>query len=224
MINKKIFWSKQNKTDLPNNLEWLSENERKFLASLRFIDRKESWVLGRWTAKQAFAKYSKVLGFDQDFSFTDLEIVKKTNGAPSVYYQNRLVPIAISLSHRQHLAVCALAKAEYKIGIDIEKIEPRTKNFVEDYFTNLEIEKIYQNETSKQPLWANLFWSAKESVLKALEVGLSVSTHQVEIENIEMLEVNEWQSFEAIVSYKAEKLLGWWKKEEDFVITIAMLV
>lgn len=222
MIDEKIFWLKQKKTNLPENLEWLAENEKKFLASLRFTERQKSWLLGRWTAKQTLLKYRKQLGFENNFSFAGLEIAKKTTGAPSIYYQNKIIPLSISLSHREDMAVCALARTNYKIGIDIEKIEPRTSNFIEDYFTALEIEKIYKPEKLEQALLANLFWSAKESVLKALEVGLSISTHQIEIKNIETNRVTGWQIFHAIAYHTGESFLGWWQQIEDFVITIAV--
>ena len=50
-----IFWLEQRQEEVPENNDWLSREELSVLSRLVFSKRRTDWLLGRWTAKSAFA-------------------------------------------------------------------------------------------------------------------------------------------------------------------------
>jgi len=52
-MGNEIVWLSQEMNDLPKADDWLSESEKKVLASFRFPKRRNDWKLGRWTVKRA---------------------------------------------------------------------------------------------------------------------------------------------------------------------------
>lgn len=93
------------------------------------------------------------------------------------------LPISVSISHAEGHALCAATwsdpadeRSRRTLGIDLGLLEPRSREFAETFFTDDE-----QHFVRRAPPWehgerANLVWCAKEAVLKALGVGLTVDT------------------------------------------------
>ncbi|HKH99663.1 MAG TPA: 4'-phosphopantetheinyl transferase superfamily protein [Candidatus Sulfotelmatobacter sp.] len=172
-----IYWLEQTESDAPTGNQWLGAKETLCLSSLRFAKRRADWRLGRWTAKQAVAA---CLNLPTDLhALADIEIHAASSGAPEVFIQNQPANLAISLSHRDGTALCAVAPAGTSVGCDLETIEPRSDAFVADYFTAAEKALIAQTPGEKQPLLVALLWSGKESALKALRVGLRLDTRSI---------------------------------------------
>ena len=85
-----------------------------------------------------------------------------------------------SLSHSGDYAVCALSDAP--IGVDIEQCRPRSfLSLAERYFTPDECERLRALSTNDRTTAFYRLWTAKESVLKALGVGLSRPLNTVPI-------------------------------------------
>jgi 4'-phosphopantetheinyl transferase len=179
-----ICWLEQSESDLPvppaesGEIDWLSASERLRLTALRFPKRRADWLLGRWTAKLALVRTLKLSSTLQGLD--DVEVRAAADGAPEVFLAGQPAPVAISLSHRAGLAVCALAPVDTALGCDLELVEPRSNAFVADY---LSPEERYLVELQEKPSarWrlVNLIWSAKESALKALRAGLRLDTRSV---------------------------------------------
>lgn len=216
-----IFWLGQTQSAQPADLTWLAEAERRFLAGLRFPRRRADWLLGRWTVKAAArAAWPRLVGAELP-DWTELAVLKADSGAPVLFRRGQPAPLSVSLSHRAGCAVCALAPAGHPLGIDLEKIEPRSPSLVTDFFTPAEQEQLRRADPERQTMLANLIWSAKESALKALTTGLSVSTQQVELLPPAMAETDVWQPFLIRVHYLERDLSGWWMQWPGFVITLA---
>ena len=66
------------------------------------------------------------------------------------------------------------------LGCDLELVEPRSDRFVADYLTAAE-QQLVLGAGPERDLVANLIWSAKESALKVLRVGLRRDTRSVEV-------------------------------------------
>jgi 4'-phosphopantetheinyl transferase len=172
-----VYWLQQTEANVPANDDWLSANEAVRFDNLRFEKRRRDWRLGRWTAKLATAAYRNFPGDSQ--TLRDIEIRPAASGAPQAFIADQPADVAISLSHRDGIAICAVAPSNVALGCDIEIIEPRSDAFTADYFTaeeQLFVAQACVDDRSR--LWA-LFWSGKESALKALREGLRLDTRSV---------------------------------------------
>jgi len=65
------------------------------------------------------------------------------------------------------------------VGCDLEVVEARSPAFLEDYFTTQEQAALRAAPAAERDRLATLFWAAKESVLKALRVGLRADTRRI---------------------------------------------
>ena len=172
-----VRWLEQTTADVPAAGDWLSAREADRLDGMRFARRRADWVLGRWTAKQAVATYMEVPGNLR--ALAAIEIRAAPSGAPEAFLANEAAPVTISLSHRAGRAACAVAPRGTALGCDLEIVEPHSDAFIADYFTAEEQALVAQAlPEDRSPLLA-LLWSAKESTLKALCVGLRRDTRCV---------------------------------------------
>ena len=153
------------------------------LAELRFSKRQADWRLGRWTAKRALSFY---LNFPDDpRCLEDIEIQAAPSGAPEVFLFNQKAALGISLSHRAGIAFCVVGSSMSSIGCDLEIVEPRDDAFVGDFFTDNERTLVEKAPAEDRPLLVTLLWSAKESALKALHVGLRLDTTSMDVRSID---------------------------------------
>ena len=174
-----VYWLEQSEVDvLPDN-DWLNASERASLNAMRVAKRRADWRLGRWTAKRALSTYLSMLGDHQ--ALTDVEIRPATSGAPEAFIASRPASAAISLSHCNGTALCAVAPLGAALGCDLELVEPRSNAFVADYFTAEEQDIVAQASAADGSYLPTLLWSAKESALKALHEGLRLDTRSVTV-------------------------------------------
>ena len=174
-----VYWLEQNEADVPRENDWLSASEMARLNGMRVPKRRNDWRLGRWTAKHAVAAFLNLPA--EPCSLTGIELRPAASGAPEVFIANEPSRVAISLSHRAGLAVCAVAPPHGAIGCDLETIEPHSAAFVDDYFTTDEQELVARMTAGDQPQLLALLWSGKESALKALRAGLRLDTRSLSV-------------------------------------------
>ena len=157
-----IHWLLQSLDDCPEILRgdgtpaWLSpaEQQRTFKAE----KRRRDWLLGRWTAKNLVQRYlaqttGATVALDAIFIGADAD------GAPYASCELRVaggegrLPVSLSISHSHGTAFCGLAEtfstqrredAEAQadrpsLGCDLELIEPREGNFLDNFFTATEV-------------------------------------------------------------------------------------
>jgi len=172
-----VYWLEQIDADIPASYDWLSQSEVAYLESLHFAKRRGDWRLGRWTAKLAITAYRN-LSADLQI-LRNVEIRTASSGAPEVYLTGQPVDVTISLSHREGMAMCAVAPSNVALGCDLEIIEPRSDSFAEDYFTAEEQEFVARACADDRSRLLTLLWSGKESALKALREGLRLDTRSV---------------------------------------------
>jgi 4'-phosphopantetheinyl transferase len=168
------YWLEQTEADVPLSSHWLSAEEMSRFATLSFEKRQRDWTLGRWTAKRAVASCLQIPN-DVDL-LAEIEIRASPSGAPYVFFFDQPAAVSISLSHSAGCALCVVGSSEASLGCDLELVEPRDRSFVSDFFTQNEQDLLAQAPADEQPMLATLFWSAKESALKALHVGLRFET------------------------------------------------
>jgi 4'-phosphopantetheinyl transferase len=214
-----VYWLTQTAADVPGDSDWLAERERQKLEELRYVKRRADWRLGRWTAKRAVCTHSKRAGVE--LSPVDVEIVAAKGGAPVLSISGSPADIGISISHSGGLGFCAVGPRELALGCDAEAIARRSDRFVEDFFTSLEFESVRCASADDRPLLSTLIWSAKESVLKALGEGLRRDTRSIATMVSQEAGAQQWDRFEAECAASGKSFYGWWRRFDDFVLTIA---
>jgi 4'-phosphopantetheinyl transferase len=193
-----VYWLEQSEADVPAADDWLSVSEVAHLNTYRFAKRRADWRLGRWTAKRSVAACLNLAG-DRS-SLNRIEISAAVTGQPEVTLVGRAESVTISISHRNGVAICAVAFGDVSLGCDLEVIEVRSDAFIADYFTAEEQAAIAQMDAEKRSALVTLLWSAKESALKALHVGLRVDTRSVRVE----IHASQSHWFEGAVDSAAE--------------------
>lgn len=194
-------------------------------------------------------------------------------GYPVPRVSGMRLPISLSISHSSEVALCALyavggrwhASAAagdrwqdhalsssfppgglVQVGVDVESIEPRSDSFVQAYFAANEMHWIGQALDDEQALLTTITWSAKEAVLKTLQLGLTVDTRRViclPATGLELTAGAEYGWSEVHVQIDPNllpealrragrlpptydfdwQLRGWWRRTGRFVLTLAAL-
>jgi 4'-phosphopantetheinyl transferase len=214
-----ITWQEQNATDVPADDGWLAPPELTRLAAMRFAQRRADWRLGRWTAKLGVAACLGLPATRE--TFRELEIRPAPSGAPQMFLANQLAAVAISLSHRSGMAVCAAARGALSLGCDLERIEPHSDIFLADYFTDEEQALVRAAPPAARWSMVALLWSAKESLLKALELGLRADTRSVNV-SLALTPVIDPAGWHSLRAYHPDCgcVRGWWYEHAGFVRTL----
>jgi 4'-phosphopantetheinyl transferase len=237
---KDVYWLEQTEGDVPDGNDWLGPIETECLPSLRFAKRRSDWRLGRWTAKQALAA---VFDVANDFgALANMEILAAESGAPEIFCRGEKVPATLSLSHRAGVAMCCVSSRGGCIGCDLETVEVRSPAFIADYFTAKERALIERTAEKNRWLLVALLWSAKESALKALQVGLRLDTKSLEVQQVDasetesgarrsavperifrspnrIVEPDDWRPLEVVASDQSV-FCGWWREADGMVRSI----
>jgi 4'-phosphopantetheinyl transferase len=219
-----VSWLLQHLSDVPDADQWLSPSEREVLARFWAPKRRRDWRLGRWTAKRALARMGVANVVEADpTSWTRMSVRATQAGGPCALLDETGLDWFVSLSHSGEYGFCAVARRPAVVGCDIETVGRRGEEFVVDWFTEAERGMVRAAATDDERSRAiTLVWSAKESALKALGVGLRLDTRQVEVE---LTDAGHRPAMEAAWSpmlvHAPDRLLhGWWQAGDDRVMTI----
>lgn len=212
-----VYWLEQSEANVPADNDWLSSYEATCLSGMSIAKRRADWRLGRWTAKSAVSIYQDLP--PQPHVFKKMEIRPATSGAPVVFLFNQPAALRISLSHCAGTAACAVTTSG-QIGCDLEIVEQRTAAFVGDYFTSEEQTLIARASDHDRPRLVTLFWSAKESALKALHEGLRLDTRCVTVNPLSAsFDLNGWSPLQVRYS-EGQLFYGWWQSMDNIVRTV----
>ncbi|MGE5222610.1 MAG: 4'-phosphopantetheinyl transferase family protein [Omnitrophica WOR_2 bacterium] len=242
-----IRWLVASSLALPVPQGLLHRSEQEQWQSLCHPKRRREWLLGRWAAKRLLqATFKESLGLAPPLNC--LVIRNDSYGVPDAMLDLGGVcwelPVAISISHSGEYAVSASAwDSSGKIGVDLERIEPRAQGFIHAYFRDLEIHQVLEVPPGERDLAITTIWSAKESALKAAGLGLSVDTRSVTCRiDTPCKGLQSWTPFaidwnmsdrfergdgsqENQICVQAERfprLRGYWRVFESYVITLAV--
>jgi 4'-phosphopantetheinyl transferase len=219
----KVYWLEQTEADVPMENDWLSANETVRLSAMRFLKRRADWRLGRWTAKCALSVQLDLPAHVQVFQ--KMEIRAAASGAPEAFYGNQRSAVTLSLSHRDGIAICAVAKSGAEMGCDLEMVEPRSDAFVADYFAPEEQALVAGASAPNRDRLLALLWSAKESALKALHTGLRLDTRSVIVDPLgESFDIKGWSPlwvrFTEGRSVAEQVFHGWWQRADNIMRTV----
>jgi 4'-phosphopantetheinyl transferase len=217
-----MWWLAHGEQDVPSGVDWLTPREQHGLASFRYTKRRVEFLTRRWTAKRAVAT---VLGRDlTPAALAGVEIRHHPGGAPWVTVDGQPAAIDVSISDRAGWAVCLVGPADGSagpLGIDLELVEPRSDAFVGDFFTAGEVADVRRLPVGEaRDEAANLIWSAKESALKVLKVGLRADTREVEVGFGQERRPDGWAPL-AVTGRDGSAFVGWWRRDGVFLLTLA---
>lgn len=232
-----VCWLEQKAEDVPQANDWLSALETVSLNGLRFAKRRADWRLGRWTAKRAVASFLDLAAHPQ--ALANIEIRPAPSGAPEAFVGNSPAPVAISLTHRDVMALCAIASSRPGLGLDLgcdlEIIEARSEAFVADYFAPEEQGAVARSSPADRSRILALLWSAKESALKALREGLRLDTRSVVVSldvdspfkgsfdhdssDNDSSDFNRWNPLQVRCA-DGKIFHGWWQRTKSVVRTV----
>jgi len=204
--------------DVPLGDDWLSGEERVRLAGLRVPKRHADWRLGRWTAKLAIAQHLD-LPPDPEV-LAEVELRPAPSGRPEVFLCGWPAPVALSLSHSCGAGLSVVAPAGFAVGCDLETVEPRSPEFLADYFTVEEQTLVGVTPPYQRDRLLTLLWSAKESALKSLGCGLRMDTRRVSAVPAGFLNScgEEWQRLSIHMGGKI--FHGWWSESRQRMRTV----
>ena len=209
-----ILWALARAEEVPEGDAWLGPRERSVQEALRIPKRRSDWRMGRLAAKRLLTDLVGVHAFHR------IQVVAADDGAPEAFVDGLPLDVSLSISHRGDLAVAATRRGG-RVGCDLERVEPRTARFIGDYFTKSEREAIDRAEPSLRVRQVALTWSAKESALKALRVGLRRDTRRVEVAFAEPgAKGDVWSDLVVTLSPENRSLRGRWRQLGGSVLTI----
>ena len=173
------------------SLPWLSGAERELAGALRFEPRRRDWLRGRRAAKEAIARVLRER-WGAAPPLADIAVEPGPGGAPGArlareaaaaggFAPGQRLPVAVSISHRAGAVFCVAAAADEVAGLlgaDLELLEPRSAAFLSDFLSDEERAACAAPGRAAQSM-ASVVWGAKEAVLKALRLGLTVDTRSL---------------------------------------------
>ena len=214
-----LEWLAVPETDLPADDSWMTTAERARLARMRYTKRRDEFRLGRWSAKRAIAHRIGTLDVESvpdHPALAAIEVRNAVDGAPAPFVDGAPWDGALSMTDRAGWAACLVGPAGLALGCDLELVEPRSRRFVDAYFTVAEQQAVAA--AAEWDLAANLVWSAKESALKVLRTGLRRPTPSVEVAVADG--GGGWAAL-TVTATGSGAFPGWWARFGAFVITVA---
>jgi 4'-phosphopantetheinyl transferase len=153
--------------------ETLSEEELTRADRFRFPQLRRRFVAGRGVLRTILAAYLSAEPQQVSFSYS-------SHGKPSVAEPH--CNIEFNVSHSHDLMVAAICR-EWSIGVDIEKEDPQfhAMDIAERFFCKRERDEIARKRKEERLRTFFQFWTAKEAVLKATALGLTLELSKLEI-------------------------------------------
>lgn len=139
----------------------------------RFPHLRRRFVAGRGALRAILAGYLSIEPQRLIFSYS-------AHGKPSLAQPDS--EIQFNVSHSHDLMVAAICR-RWPIGVDIEKEDPQFQaiDIAERFFCKRERDEIVRKHTEERLRTFFQFWTAKEAVLKATSLGLSLELSKLEI-------------------------------------------
>jgi 4'-phosphopantetheinyl transferase len=146
-----------------------------------------------------------------------IEILAGEDGAPIVGLAGEPTRrIALSLSHSDGRGFAAATAEPTALGCDLEAVARRTSEFIGDYLTQSERDRVLGVRDSARDAAANLVWSAKEAALKALRQGLRMDTRLVGVQFGEFPPADGGWAPLTLHGPGSEPFTGWWRRLDGY--------
>ena len=183
---------------------YLNLEERKHFNSL-YLNQARSYLISRVALKDTVRVHLQKNQLDDFIYPIEISVRHDEKGKPHLYGHKDLEGVEISLAHKGNEAV-AIA-SDKPVGIDIEKIEERSKDFMDITFTPHE-QKLLKDKGNEAE-WATRFWAAKEAYGKMLGLGLQGNPKKYEVESIAGDDLLIKNTVIKTVIHRNDFIVGW---------------
>ena len=171
------------------------------------IDEINSFLTAKRAEEHAagrFLLHEMLIKFYPHIDDRIIEVSRDLNRAPYFKWVDGSInstPLPnFSISTSGGFVIVALCSSDYTIGVDIEKLnQKRAGSLFEFLSAGKELEQIknlYEKEDNKG---INKIWTAKESILKALRLGMSIPPTRIKI-------IDDDLNYKSIIEYEGENL------------------
>ena len=205
-----VVWHVCRITDVPDDDDWLTDNERIVMSKLAIANRRADWRLGRWTAKQLLCTEFQVPA-------QRVEVRAAGDGAPEAFVGGVPSGVSLSLSHRDGVAVAAMARPPTTVGIDLETVESRSDAFVREWLSGEEQATLPPPGTARD-LQVLSCWTGKEASAKVLREGLRLDVRQAVV--VAAPPARTWTPLTVLWRTEARTHRGWWCHDASRVVAV----
>lgn len=181
-----------------HKFDFLNSEEENYLSTLQFRKRRESFLLGRYAAKQACAK---ILDSNK---LSKISIGNGVFSQPLVRFP-QMHSVQVTISHSSNFAAALAYPDTLILGIDVEKCENRNQSILERQLTKREFCAI--GSVKEEEFFATSLWAVKESLGKALKTGLAIPYELLEASNIVSFRSHIQYEFVNFPQYRALSLI-----------------
>ncbi len=155
----------------------LHPRERAYYDTLNFEKRKKTFLLGRYSVKQA-------VGALVGEGNLQMILVRQGVFNQPVTLNVRDQLVNVSITHCDDIGAAVAFPEAHPMGIDVEKVDAKKNDVFETQITNREKELIRTIQHSYDSM-LTLLWTAKESLSKVLKTGMTTPFNIYEVCKIE---------------------------------------
>jgi 4'-phosphopantetheinyl transferase EntD len=195
---------------LASQLDQLHPVERARYDLCKYARRKESYLLGRLSAKAALAELT---GFNDA---AELLIDTGVFNFPVVKCA-ALSNQQVSISHCEGISISVAFAEAHPMGIDIEQVTEKHQEVMRNQLTTKEVELLRRFQLDDIRGYT-LIWSIKESLSKVIRTGLTIDFSLLEVNALSVKNIGEYAcTFSQFGQYQAVScFLG------DYVVSITL--
>jgi 3-oxoacyl-(acyl-carrier-protein) synthase/phosphopantetheinyl transferase/malonyl CoA-acyl carrier protein transacylase len=183
---------------------YLSKEEKERHSKM-YPNKGKEFLYGRIVLKDAVRSYLRKKNNVNEFIYPlEVPVSIDSNGKPYISGNKDVEGIGVSIAHSGAEAVAVIS--DKPVGIDIEKIEDRSEEFLKLSFTENELSLFKDKDTAE---WSTRFWVAKEAYGKMLGLGLQGNPKQYEVESIDGETLRIKGTLINTLTYNSKFIIGW---------------
>ncbi|TWV98760.1 4'-phosphopantetheinyl transferase family protein [Chitinophaga pinensis] len=187
--------------ELISKLNLLHSEERSYYDHLTFDRRKQSYLLGRLSAKKAIGALAV---------YEDLEKIAITSGIfqfPVVQYSITR-NLQVCITHCDNLGIALAYPEVHPLGLDIEKTNKANVEVIKGQLTTDE-HSLTKAISLSEDASCTMIWTMKEGLSKILRTGLTMDMKVLEIQSLVKEGPDLYTSqFKHLIQYKAISCLS----------------
>lgn len=144
-------------------LDYVSPRKKNKIMRFKFIEDAKRSLLGDLLVRHAICTQLNLKNYQLEFDMNEY-------GKPFLVYPKNLF---FNISHSGDWVVCAIDKNP--VGIDVETIKPIDYSIAKRFFTTKEFSDLMARNSEDRLNYFYKLWTLKESYIKAIGKGLSIS-------------------------------------------------